>query len=274
MAIKLIATDMDGTLLGADHVTIPARNIAALRAASERGVKIAIASGRTWKFVEDTAEALGCLDYAILSNGAAVQEAKSGKRLYENCIPNAQAAELVRFLRRRGFSYEVYCEGKNYVEEDAMDRESFELFSPDFKEVYFAKSLFVPDMIEALAGRDVEKFDILRIPGVDQVQLLAELRTIAPVTSAAAIVESMEFTLSSANKGRALQGLAAKLGLRQEEVMALGDAENDLEMLTWAGCSVAMENGSEAVKAAAKHVTGSNCEAGLADAVEKYVLEA
>ena len=68
--IRLIATDMDGTLLARDHVTISPRNRSALRAVSDRGVRIVLASGRPWCFVRGSVEALGCVDYAILCNGA------------------------------------------------------------------------------------------------------------------------------------------------------------------------------------------------------------
>ena len=66
MSIKLIALDMDGTLLDNDHATVPPRNVAALRAASERGIKIAIASGRAWCLVEDVAREMGFVDYLSL----------------------------------------------------------------------------------------------------------------------------------------------------------------------------------------------------------------
>ena len=76
--IKLICLDMDGTLLGADHATVPARNIRALRAASERGAAVAVASGRPWGFLHEVAEQLGVLRYAVLSNGAAVLDVHTG----------------------------------------------------------------------------------------------------------------------------------------------------------------------------------------------------
>ena len=83
----------------------------------------------------------------------------------------------------------------------------------------------------------------------------------------------MELAAGGVNKGTALQALAAHLGLGPEQVMAFGDAGNDLEMLSWAGWSFAMDNASPQAKAAAKYRTAANTEAGVGQAVEKYVLE-
>ena len=83
----------------------------------------------------------------------------------------------------------------------------------------------------------------------------------------------MELTAPGVNKGSAVQALCARLGLAPEQVMAFGDAGNDLELLRWAGWSFAMGNASDEAKAAARYVTGSNTEAGVAMAVERYFLD-
>ena len=100
--IKLICLDMDGTLLGADHATVPARNIRALRAASERGAAVAVASGRPWGFLHEVAEQLGVLRYAVLSNGAAVLDVHTGEWLYRNCLPEETRQALTELLLEEG----------------------------------------------------------------------------------------------------------------------------------------------------------------------------
>lgn len=82
----------------------------------------------------------------------------------------------------------------------------------------------------------------------------------------------MELTATGVNKGSAVQALCAKLGLGPEQVMAFGDAGNDLELLRWAGWSFAMDNGSDEAKAAARYTTGTNREGGVGMAVEQYLL--
>ena len=83
----------------------------------------------------------------------------------------------------------------------------------------------------------------------------------------------MELNAPGVHKGRALAALAQRLGLTADQVMAFGDADNDLEMLEYARWSFAMGNAAPEAKAAAKHVTGANDEGGVAMAVEEYVLK-
>ena len=82
--IRLICLDMDGTLLDADHATVPARNIRALRAASEQGAAVALASGRGWSLLRDAADQLGTVRYAVMSSGAAVLDLETGEWLYRS----------------------------------------------------------------------------------------------------------------------------------------------------------------------------------------------
>lgn len=273
MSIKLIVMDMDGTLLDDDHATIPARNIAALRRARERGVKLALASGRTWSILEDAAEQLGGLDYAILANGAAIRDVESGDHIYENGFPNPQAKALIRALEGEGVVFEVYCRGKNYIRPQDVDHLQDALLSPKFAEVYLQRGVrMAEDLAEALEGHPMEKINLFYAPPEKRERLRALAKATGPVEISQALERNMEFNFGGVSKGAALQALAERLGLVPEEVMAFGDAGNDLTMLQWAGWSFAMANAMEEAKAAAKYQTASNHEAGVGQAVEKYIL--
>ncbi len=274
MSIKLIVTDMDGTLFDDDHVTVPARNVAAFRKARERGVKLALASGRTWSILRDAAEQLGGVDYAILSNGAAIRESATGEYIYENGFPNAQAQALIEGLIREDLPFEVYCRGQNYLRPMDTSRLGEALLSPDFAELYLKRGVVLaPDLAAALEGRPMEKINLFYAPPERQEILWEMARATGPVEISKALERNMEFNYGGASKGTALAALAARLGFAPEEVMAFGDAGNDLTMLRWAGWSFAMENATEEAKAAAKYQTASNREAGVGQTVEKYVLE-
>lgn len=272
MSIKLIVTDMDGTLLDDDHATVPRRNIDALRAASKRGVKLALASGRTWSLLLGAQEQLGCLDYALLANGAAVWDVAVGKSIYDNTIPNDLALAITEVLQREGLAFEVYCDGQGYVR--ASDREKIldDCLSPAFARYFDAHTIYPETIAQALAGRSVEKFDVLYVPDEKRQLVQAEVEALGPVSLTQALRYNMEFNAVGVNKGVGVQALAEHLGLGADEVMAFGDAANDLELLSWAGWSFAMENGTEEAKAAAKYPAGRNSDAGVAQAVEKYVL--
>lgn len=272
MPIRLIVMDMDGTLLSDDHATVSQRNIDALRSASRMGVKLALASGRTWSLMVGAQEQLGVVDYALLSNGAAVRDLAAGKSIYENAMSNAQALAIAELLHREGLAYEVYCDGQNYV--PAVDREKVleSALTPAFRAFFDKHTLYPENIAEALNGRGVEKFDLLYVPAEKRAAVETGVKALGPVSMTRALRHNMEFNAAGVSKGAALQALAAHLGLSAGEVMAFGDALNDVEMLSWAGWSFAMENGTEEAKTAARHLTGRNSDAGVAMAVEKYVL--
>ncbi len=273
MSIKLIVMDMDGTLLDDDHATVPARNVTALRTARERGVKLALASGRTWSILRDVVEQLGGVDYTILANGAAIRDAATGEHIYENGFPNAQAVALIEGLVREDLPFEVYCHGQNYLLERDAGRVGDGLLSPGFAEMYLKRGVrLVPDLSAALEGRSMEKINLFHAPKERQAALRTMAQATGPVEISNALEQNMEFNFGGASKGKALAFLAAHLGLMPEEVMAFGDANNDLTMLRWAGWSFAMSNAMEEVKAIAKYHTASNHEAGVGQAVEKFVL--
>ena len=150
--IKLICLDMDGTLLGADHATVPARNVRALRAVSERGTAVAVASGRPWGFLHEVAEQLGVLRYAVLSNGAAVLDVCTGEWLYRNCIPEETRQALTELLLEEGVPFEVYCEGESWIQRDRLEGVLTHTFSPEFQQVLQEHARFPADLQRRPAG--------------------------------------------------------------------------------------------------------------------------
>lgn len=268
--IKLICLDMDGTLLGADHATVPARNVRALRAASERGTAVAVASGRPWGFLHEVAEQLGVLRYAVLSNGAAVLDVCTGEWLYRNCIPEETRQALTELLLEEGVPFEVYCEGESWIQRDRLEGVLTHTFSPEFQQVLQEHARFPADLNAALRGRLVEKIHVFHVPPEGRKSLMERAAACGALEMVTSFAENLEFTAVGVNKGTAVQALSARLG--PEQVMAFGDAGNDLEMLAWAGWSFAMANASVEAKKAARYETGSNAEGGVGMAVERWLL--
>lgn len=273
--IRLIALDMDGTLLDADHATVPPRNLNALRAAADRGVKLAIASGRCWTLIRETAAQLGPVHYGITSNGAFTWDATAQKPIDKLPMDQAQCLRIIDVLNKWGIVYELYVDGENYVESANLD--GAELFtrtvlSEGFLDMYRRNTILVPDMKAFVATCHPEKFDIFFVPPELRSEVLADLRQTGELSYAGALGINLELTAPGVNKGRALAALAGELGLEASQVMAFGDADNDLAMLEWAGWSFAMGNATDQAKAAAKFVTGTNQEGGVGMAVEKYCL--
>lgn len=270
--IGLIALDMDGTLLGADHATIPQRNLDALREAARRGVSIAIASGRSWSLIRETARDLGVTHYGITANGALVLDAATHDVLVKTPMDVGQCVKIIQILRRHALAYELYVDGENYVQRSDTDFLLKYALSDSFSAMFERNVTLVDDMLEAIQGKQPEKFDIFYVPPQVYPAVMADLRTTGELAYTGALGNNLELTAACVNKGAALSALSAKLGLRADQVMAFGDADNDVEMLAWAGWSFAMENGDQLVKDTAKYLTGPNHQGGVGMAVERYVL--
>jgi hypothetical protein len=270
--IRLIALDMDGTLLDADHSTIPPRNLNALRAAAAKGVHIAIATGRSWSLVQETAQTLGCVSYGITANGALALDTVGETPLVKFPMDPRQCVEIIRTLRRHGLYYELYVDGRNYMQADELEGAREFCLSDAFYEMFRRHVILQPDMELFAAETQPEKFDIFYVDADKRAAVVNELLSTGPLEVTGALQTNLELTARGVNKGRALAALADKLGLDASQVMAFGDADNDLEMLAWAGWSFAMENGTDQAKAAAKFITERNSEGGVGIAVEKYCV--
>lgn len=272
--IRLICLDMDGTLLDDDHATVPPRNVAALRAAAERGAAVTIASGRAWSLLRAVDAQIGVTRYAVLSNGAAVLDVTTGEWLYRRPMdPNARRT-ILTLLLDWGVPFEVYCEGENYIQADRTEQVVGSALSPEFAQVLRSVSHFPEDLNAALEGKAVEKIHIFHVPPERRQELLDAVEACGPLSVTTSFGENMELTAPGVNKGSAVQALCARLGVDPSQVMAFGDAGNDLELLGWAGWSFAMGNASDEAKAAARYLTGTNREGGVGMAVEQYLLNA
>ena len=162
--IRLICLDMDGTLLDDDHATVPPRNVAALRAASERGAAVAIASGRAWALLQGVHAQIGVTRYAVLSNGAAVLDIASGEWIYRRPMDPSARRTILTLLLDWGLPFEVYCEGENYIQHDRTEQVVSSALSPEFSQVLRTCSHFPEDLNAALEGKDVEKIHIFHVP--------------------------------------------------------------------------------------------------------------
>lgn len=272
MEIQLITMDMDGTTFQDDHVTIPPRNITALRAAAERGIAVAITTGRAWSQVQEAAEQLGCISWAVTANGASALDLTQGEWLWHTGIPAEQRRAMTTLLLERGLPFEVYAQGDSYIQQERAEQVIASSPSPEYGEVLRRRCRFVADLNAALEERPTEKIHIFSVPAGQRAALVEELRTLGPVDVDSAFGANMELIAPGVNKAAAVAELCRRLNLGPEQVMAFGDAGNDEALLRWAGWSFAVANASEGAKGAAKYLTASNEAGGVGLAVERYVL--
>ncbi len=277
MAIRLIVTDLDGTLMAPDHVTVTERTKKALLDAHNRGVKTAIATGRTISLIGMVTQQVDFIDYVIYSNGAAVYDRVNKKLIYTAFFPTQKALELAAYLESEPLFYEMYANGWSYVPKEKASLFDGGALPPEFIEKITENVNFVEDMAQVVRRSDVEKFNVSSMAPDRAAAITDRLKHFDGADWTSSLPDSnvqnqMELMRSGVHKGSAVSGMCQALDILPEEVMAFGDAENDCTMLRFAGWSFAMGNACDACRAAAKYQTASNAEDGLAQAVEKYVL--
>ena len=274
MNIKLIALDVDGTLVDSSHIYISERNKLALRRCTEQGIEIVLASGRPMALIEPVAKELGYVKYAISANGSAVWDRHSHERIVSREISPDIAEKILSVVLKYPIALEVYCEGRAWVDHN-WTVERFEKMPQQFLQMRNEYNRHCNDLYKEVSGKTVEKFNVDGMPRVMFDEIMEQLQ---PIRDELAIqyIEcygNMEINNRLATKGEVLKGLCTLLGIESFEVMAFGDSENDVSMLKYAGESYAMENGEQAALESAKHIAKKNTEDGIAEVIEKYLLQ-
>lgn len=272
MSVRIIATDLDGTLMAPDHLTVTPRTVSALKKASEKGVKIAIATGRTFSLVEDVVSQIPFADYIIYSNGAGVYDIKHKKIVFSDFIKSKTAMRILKFLEKYPACYEAYYNGTSYMQKDKLDCYENKDLPQEFLEKLVEKMNLCENVVEDLKGKDLEKINIYYIPEPYREEIEEFVASEEEIVSLSAVSDDMELTRADVDKANALHGICKVLNISQSEVMTFGDAQNDCGMLKYAEYSFAMENATPACKESSRFITQSNANDGVARAVEKFVL--
>ncbi|HPT67461.1 MAG TPA: Cof-type HAD-IIB family hydrolase [Bacillota bacterium] len=265
MMIRMLAMDLDDTLLAPD-LSISPRNRRAIQEAAARGVTVVFATGRMY---QSTLAFTNLFDFDIIClcyNGALVKSSKTKKIWDAWPLPLPAAKKAIACFKEQGLKINVYLDDELYMEE--MTPEGMR---------YARMAKVQPHC----TGRDLR--EILweaphKVLGIGEPKLLDAIqpRLAGQWTGEVFLTRSKPYYLEALapglSKGAALSRLAAKLGIAREEVMAIGDAPNDLEMIRWAGIGVAMQNGHAETIKAADCVAPNHWEDGVAWTVEKYII--
>lgn len=275
MNIKLIALDMDGTTLQNDFRSISARNKEAIAAAIQKGLVVVPATGRIQGQLPQSITDIDGICYAITSNGAVVINLKTDKLIYSNYLGAGTVKKMVSVLNKRNLFYGVYYQGENYIQKGSFDQidniKEFDQGHVDFVE---SASFYVDSVYDfALEhASEIEKIDIPFLSDNDLRVLMQKFSRYKGVFLTGPIPNTIEVTHRDTNKGQALKELCHELKINPQDVMAIGDSDNDLKMFKVAGFPVAMENATKEIKALAKVETRHYLEDGVAHAIEKFVL--
>ena len=269
-SVRLIAFDLDGTLLNTAKELTP-RTRAALLAAAEAGIELVPATGRFFRGLPQAVRELPCLRYVISINGASVVDARSGAELYSAKIPPAEALALLERLDALPVIYDCYVDGWGYITASMQARA--EDFIDDPYNLWSVRNMRAPaPELKAFlreGGHAPQKVQLYTRDRALRDRLLEELARDWPrfaVTSS--LPNNIEINRAEADKGRALLALAERLGLTRAQTMAFGDGLNDLTMLRAAQIGVAMANAHPALLAEADEVADDCDRDGVAKRLE------
>lgn len=272
--VKLIAMDMDGTLLNPSQLISPG-NLAALRAARQAGIRLCLCSGRMPEDASFFASDAGIDDMLILAlNGAYCLDRPHGKVVSSREMARETAQRLAEAFEERGMVYSVFRGNEIVLSRKLTSPQELDQWGGSFKRHGKIRHFEGREQVERLAAEGINKFVCVDRAHPEGLQAFGrELGAAVPaVEITSSWVDNIEIMSQGVNKGTALSALAARLGIAREEIMAIGDNDNDRPMFRAAGVSVCMANGTEKAKAEALHLTASNAEDGVAQAIFALAL--
>lgn len=250
--IKLIATDLDGTLLNSNK-EISKYNQEILKIIiNDYNVQLILSSGRPYEGVKNYNKLLKNNNYSIIFNGASIVD-NSGKVIYKQTVEENDAKTIIKLSEKYDVCVHVYDNGKYIV-----SKEDFPIKS------YVQKEQTIKPII-GLENIETYKFDKILILGERAVlnELYKEILKNTDVHSSFSGELSLEITSKIGNKGNSLKWICDNKGISSDNIVAFGDNFNDIEMIEYAGIGVAMSNAEEELKQKADYITLSNEENGV-----------
>ncbi|MEJ7173745.1 Cof-type HAD-IIB family hydrolase [Staphylococcus caprae] len=285
--IKLIATDMDGTLLNAAHEITP-ENQAAIKFAQEHGITVVIATGRAFYEANTPVAETDLKVPYICLNGAEVRD-ETFNIMSTSHLNHSLVNKITTTLKKEDIYYQVYTNRGIYTEDPQRDLEIYIDIAERAGQKADVEKIknSIQKRIDNGTLKIVDNYDkIEEIPGELIMKILAfdsdlgkidivgqELAKSPNLAVSSSSRGNLEITHSDAQKGIALATIAKQLGIDLENVMALGDNLNDISMLERVGYPVAMDNAAPEVKAVAKYVTDSNENSGVGKAIMKFLKD-
>lgn len=273
MAVKLIAFDLDGTLLDRQK-NIPETNLQALKAAAEAGVLLVPATGRIYTGIPEQIRTLPGARYFITINGAYAYDAVEDRNLYSSELSVDLCLRLIRYMDTLPVIYDCYQDNWGYITRSMFQRAGDFIPDPGIMKMMRELRTPVDNLAETLRqkGRPVQKMQMHFQDLAErdrQLKLVAELFPETAVSSS--LPWNIEINSAGATKGQALKALCQALGIDLRDTLAFGDGTNDLDMIRTAGIGVAMGNGAEEVKAAADWIAPYNDDAGVAAGIYRFM---
>lgn len=273
MDIKLIALDLDGTLLNSKK-QLSKENRKALTECIQSGILVVPCTGRTADGIPSEIKDIDGIRYAIATNGAVIHDLKENTVLDTRMLTWEKAMELLEFVDNYPVMYDPYIEGRGITEPKFFENLSDYCLTDALQDLVKKTRDLHPSIIDYVRNirKPVEKINLFFPDMEGRARLRAELNKQADILVTSSIPNNLEINALGASKGEAIHRLADLLGIDRAQTMAIGDGENDFTMIRMAGVGVAMKNASEELQAEANYVTETNDDDGVAAAIYRLVF--
>lgn len=276
MNYKLVCIDMDGTLLDSHH-KVSERNKEALKKAIEKGVHIAISTGRVFPSARIYGNIIGVNAPLICSNGSYIKDKNTDEVIFKSTLDRETYFKICDIINKYKFLAYVDSTDGLIADTDIPEDDSHRLMNSWVDEEEKIKFYKYDDLRDAYDeyGEDILKFIIIKQEGGPNIEeAKEEFEALEGVDLVyASWGGCIEIMKKGTSKGSAVKALADKLGISLEEVICIGDSGNDVSMLEEAGLSVVMGNAPDFIKEYGDYITDTNENDGVAKAIEKFILE-
>ncbi|RGY95054.1 Cof-type HAD-IIB family hydrolase [Clostridium sp. AM58-1XD] len=271
--IKLIALDLDGTLLN-DDKKLTAENEQVLKECIARGIYIVPATGRTVNGIPDVVKDIPGVRYAITINGGKVVDMEDNKIISSCLLTKEHTLEVMETAEKYPVMYDAYIEGRGVSEERFLNHMDDYGITPGIQDLMYKTRDAYPSIIDHVKSYDgpIEKMNIFFRDSATRSHVREILSRNSHILVSSSMPNNLEINAAGATKGDGILRLAEYLGIPREQTMAFGDGENDISMIEKAGIGVVMENGAPFLKDMADYITISNENSGVAAAIRTLVL--
>ena len=259
---KMIAVDLDGTMLNSyGEVTENTKRV--IKQTIGKGTDVIIASGRSIDSIKGIAQEIGSSKYMIAGNGAVVYDIKSDKIIYEKYIPKNKALDIIKICEQNSIYYNVYT-NKSIIA-DGLRYNVLYYYKENLKKEDSKKThiTLVDNIKKYVEIQDVEILDVSHMSR----KIIKHGTVEVPIE-----YYYTEISMQNVDKWYALEFLIDKLGIKKDEVIAIGDNTNDKKMIEQAGLGIIMKGSTPVVTEVADFVTDDNNNEGVAKAIERFIF--
>ena len=269
---KLIASDLDGTLLRGD-MTVSGKDKAAIKELADRGITFTVNSGRTLYRIPEEVRENPSIRYIAYSNGAAVYDKELSGDIISNRIPAERVKDVFDIINEYEILISTHIGGQACIEKEKQNDESFSYYRiNDYYKTLLSNINAIDGIREFCINSDGVESIIMFFHSDDELDACrARLEAVEGLTVTSSVEHNLEVCSDKAGKGEALAALADILGISGEDIISVGDNMNDTSMFSVSGLALCVSSGSDEAKEFADEIICSNEESTVAYVLNNFI---